>query len=97
MQSLTAQELTTRAGRIGARLTAAFAPDMLEVVDESHLHAGHAGARPEGETHVFVRIRARALDALPRLDRHRAIHAELAEEFASGLHALRLQVETGAA
>ena len=92
MQSLTVQELTTRADRIRSALTAAFSPLELEVADESHLHAGHAGARPEGETHFSVRISAPSLDSLPRVERHRAVNAVLKPEFDTGLHALSLKV-----
>ena len=54
------QELTTRTERIRAALAAAFSPDVLDIVDESHLHHGHAGAAPGGETHYAVHIRAGA-------------------------------------
>lgn len=64
------------------------------MADESHLHAGHAGARPEGETHFHVRIRAAALDGLSRVERHRAVNSVLKPEFDTGLHALSLKVET---
>ncbi len=87
------QELTTRADRIRTALAAAFSPAELEVADESHFHAGHAGARPEGETHFAVRIRAAALDGLSRVERHRAVNTVLKPEFDGGLHALSLKVE----
>jgi len=93
MQSLTVQELTTRADRIRSALITSFSPSELDVVDESHLHAGHAGARPEGETHFSVRIRAAALDPLSRVERHRAVNSVLQPEFDAGLHALALKVE----
>lgn len=82
----------TRAERIEAALRAAFAPESLEVIDESSLHAGHAGARPEGETHFRVRMRATALEGLSRVARQRAVNEVLAPEFAAGLHALALEV-----
>ncbi len=66
---------------------------MLEIDDESHLHAGHAGAAPGGETHYAIRIRAPALAALSRVERHRAINAALADEFATGLHALSIKAD----
>jgi BolA protein len=66
---------------------------MLEIDDESHLHAGHAGAAPGGETHYAVRIRAAALASLSRVERHRAVNNALAAEFASGLHALSIKAE----
>lgn len=74
-------------------LEAAFTPSMLEIDDESHLHAGHAGAAPGGETHYAIRIRAPALAALSRVERHRAINAALADEFATGLHALSIKAD----
>ena len=80
----------TRADRIHACLTAAFAPVLLDVTDESALHAGHAGARSEGETHYRVLMVAASLDGLSRVARSRAVHDALAPEFASGLHALSL-------
>jgi BolA family transcriptional regulator, general stress-responsive regulator len=93
MQTLMAQELTSRAERIRTALEAAFSPGLLEIVDESHLHHGHAGAAPGGETHYAVRIRADALSGLSRLAKHRAINEALRAEFASGLHALAIRAD----
>ena len=59
------------ASQIEEKLGAAFAPDHLEVVDESYLHAGHAGARPEGETHFRVVIVAAGFEGVSRLERQR--------------------------
>jgi BolA protein len=87
------QELTSRAERIQAALAAAFSPLELEIVDESHLHHGHAGSRPGGETHYSIRIRAEKFAGLSRLAKHRLINEALAAEFASGLHALSIQAE----
>jgi BolA protein len=87
------QELTSRAERMKAALTAAFSPEALEIADESHLHHGHAGAAPGGETHYSVRISAKALAGLSRVAKHRAIHAALAGEFERGLHALSIQAD----
>ena len=77
---------------IRARL-AKFQPDRLEVIDESALHAGHAGARPEGESHFRVRIAAAAFAPMSRLARHRAIHAALGPELMARIHALALEIE----
>lgn len=77
---------------IRARL-AKFQPDRLEVIDESALHAGHAGARPEGESHFRVRIAAAAFAPMSRLARHRAIHAALGPELIARIHALALEIE----
>jgi len=87
------QELTSRAERIRAALAAAFSPDLLEIVDESHLHHGHAGAAPGGETHYSIRIRAKSFAGLSRLAKHRLINAALAAEFDAGLHALSIAAE----
>jgi len=77
---------------IVAKLSAKFAPSHLEVIDESSRHQGHAGSRPEGETHFRVRIASPALDSLNRVAQHRAINAALAEELASAVHALAIEV-----
>lgn len=77
---------------IRARL-AKFQPDRLEVIDESALHAGHAGARPEGESHFRARIAAAAFAPMSRLARHRAIHAALGPELMARIHALALEIE----
>ncbi len=84
------QELTTRTERLRAALAAAFSPTELDIVDESHLHHGHAGAAPGGETHYAVKIRSAAFAGLTRLARHRAVNEALKAEFASGLHALHI-------
>ncbi|PZQ14409.1 MAG: BolA family transcriptional regulator [Ancylobacter novellus] len=76
--------------RIEATLTEALKPERLDVVDESHLHAGHAGARPEGETHFRVRIVSGAFSGLSRVDRHRRVNALLAAELAGPVHALAI-------
>ncbi|MFZ1414188.1 MAG: BolA family protein [Defluviicoccus sp.] len=81
---------------IKTKLTAALTPTALEVVDESHRHAGHAGSRPEGETHFRVTIVAAAFESMGRLERHRCINAILAEELAGPVHALALSALTPA-
>jgi BolA protein len=72
------------------KLTRAFAPQSLAVEDESHLHAGHAGHRPEGQTHYRVYIVSEAFVGKSRLERHRMINATLASELAGGVHALAI-------
>ena len=72
-------------------LEAELAPSALTVIDESHLHAGHAGARPEGETHFRVEIVSAAFDGRSRVDRHRIVNAALAPAFERGLHALAVK------
>ncbi|HZY50562.1 MAG TPA: BolA family protein [Devosia sp.] len=79
---------------IVAKLSAKFAPNHLEVIDESSRHQGHAGSRPEGETHFRVRIASPILDGLSRVAQHRAVNEALAEELASGVHALAIEVKS---
>lgn len=80
----------TVAATIEDKLTRAFQPAALRVIDESHLHAGHAGARPEGETHFRVEITAIAFSGQSRVARHRLIYDALADELAGPVHALAL-------
>jgi BolA family transcriptional regulator, general stress-responsive regulator len=75
--------------RIVARLTA-LDPTLLDVVDESHLHAGHSGAREGGGTHYRVRIVSAQFEHQNRVARHRLIYGLLTAEFTDGLHALAL-------
>jgi BolA protein len=75
---------------ISEKLSAAFAPESLRVVDESHQHEGHAGHRPGGQTHYRVYIVAEAFRGKSRIDRHRLINRTLAQELASGVHALAI-------
>jgi BolA protein len=88
--------MTSRADRIAATLRAAFAPAEVLVRDDSRLHAGHAGARPEGETHYSVTVVSPAFAGMNRVARSRAVHAALAAEFDSGLHALALSLKAPA-
>jgi BolA protein len=80
----------SRKDRIAAILTEALRPIRLDIVDESDRHAGHAGARPGGETHYRINIVSPALAGKGRVERHRMINALLAAEFASGMHALTI-------
>jgi BolA protein len=72
------------------KLTGRFAPSRLVILDESHRHAGHAGARPEGETHFAVTIVATAFKGLNRVARQRLVYETLADELATRIHALSL-------
>jgi BolA protein len=76
--------------RIEALLRAALAPDLVEVHDDSHRHAGHAGAVPGKTTHVRVLVTAESLRGLSRVERHRRINALLQPEIEAGLHALQI-------
>jgi len=75
-------------------LTDALHPESISVIDESHLHEGHAGHRPGGETHFRIHIVARAFEGKSRIDRHRMINQVLAEDLAYGVHALALSAQT---
>jgi BolA protein len=75
---------------ITEKLRNAFAPESLDVEDESHQHHGHAGHRPGGETHFRVYIVSAAFRGKSRLERHRMINAALASELAGGVHALAI-------
>ncbi|WP_091941582.1 BolA family protein [Methylorubrum salsuginis] len=81
---------------IAGRLSAELAPQALEVIDESHLHAGHAGARPEGETHFRLDVVSAAFDGKSRVERHRMVNTLLDEAFKRGLHALAVRARTPA-
>ena len=80
----------TVADRITGKLTEAFRPDSLQVVDESHLHKGHAGHRPGGQTHFRVSIVSEAFRGKNRVDRHRMINQTLSSELSGGVHALAI-------
>ena len=77
---------------IHQRLTEAFRPAYLEVIDESSKHKGHAGWREEGETHFKVVMRAAAFAGASRVDRQRMVHKELADLLAERVHALSLEI-----
>ena len=85
---------------ITEKLTTALAPLRLDVTDESHLHAGHAGHRPGGETHFRVHIVSAAFASKSRVERHRMVNEILSNELKTGVHALAIQAqapgETGA-
>ena len=72
------------------KLREAFSPESLDVVDESHLHEGHSGHRPGGETHFRVYIVSKAFEGKSRIERHRMINATLAAELAGPVHALAI-------
>jgi BolA protein len=76
--------------RIVARLTAELDPLVLDVIDDSDHHAGHAGAREGGGTHYRVRVVSAKFERRSRVERHRLVYDLLAAEFADGLHALAL-------
>ena len=75
---------------IAEKLTAAFAPQSLDVIDESHRHEGHAGHRPGGQSHFRVHIVSESFRGKSRIDRHRMINRTLSGELAGGVHALAI-------
>ncbi|MEN3951077.1 BolA family protein [Iodidimonas sp. SYSU 1G8] len=76
---------------IKSKLTDALAPSELQVIDESHKHKGHRGARPEGETHFHVVIVAERFAGMMRVARQRLVYGILADELAGPVHALSLE------
>ncbi|MEL6665628.1 MAG: BolA family protein [Pseudomonadota bacterium] len=83
-----------RSERIRDILTEAFAPSALEVIDDSHKHAGHAGASPDGETHYTIKITSSEFEGQSRVTTQRSILAALKPEFETGLHALSIKANS---
>ncbi|WP_425408959.1 BolA family protein [Hyphococcus sp.] len=79
---------------IRQKLNRALEPQLLDVVDESHLHAGHAGAREGGESHFRVHIVAAAFSGLNRVARQRLVNDILKQELAGPIHALAMKTQT---
>jgi BolA protein len=80
----------TMVEKIRENLSQAFSPTSLDVIDESHLHAGHAGARPGGESHFRVEIVSSSFEGQSRVARQRDVYKALASEMAGPIHALAL-------
>ena len=78
--------------RLQDKLTKAFAPDQLEVIDESEQHRGHGGWREGGETHFRVRMVSSEFTGQGRVARQRAVNKCLAEELATTVHALAMEL-----
>lgn len=74
------------------KLEAAFAPQILEIEDESEKHRGHAGYREGGQSHFRVTIEAPAFGPMSRIERHRAVHRALGEDLVGRIHALALTI-----
>jgi BolA family transcriptional regulator, general stress-responsive regulator len=85
---MTTQQIITN------KLREAFLPESLEVQDESHLHEGHAGHKPGGETHFRVYIVSQAFQGKSRIERHRMINTTLAGELAGSVHALAIHAKS---
>lgn len=88
--------MTTVAESMRRKLTEALAPTRLVIIDDSHRHAGHVGARPEGETHFRIEIVSASFAGLSRIERQRLVHRVLAAELAGRVHALSLATLTPA-
>lgn len=75
---------------IREKLTRAFSPEALDVVNDSHHHAGHASSPGTGESHFTIKVVSAAFDGKSRLERHRMVNEVLAEELAGPVHALAI-------
>jgi BolA protein len=84
--------LVTRTEKIETRLREAFAPRVLEVVDESERHRGHEGYQEGGESHFRVTIESEVFQGLGRIERHRAVHQALGKDLVAEIHALALKI-----
>ena len=94
IQSLKGQTEKMRVeDEIRQKLEAAFQPRVLEVVDESEKHRGHAGYQEGGQSHFQVRIGSEAFENMSRIARHRAVHTALGPELIGRIHALGLTIE----
>jgi BolA family transcriptional regulator, general stress-responsive regulator len=80
--------------QITKKLRQAFAPEMLEVVNDSHRHAGHAGSPGTGESHFSIKVVSRRFAGKSRVERHRMVNEVLAEELAGPIHALAISALT---
>jgi BolA protein len=76
------------------KLREAFVPESLDVVDESHLHEGHSGHRPGGETHFRVYIVSPAFEGKSRVERHRMVNTALDAELKGSVHALAIKAKS---
>jgi BolA family transcriptional regulator, general stress-responsive regulator len=89
--------MTSDLGPIGKileqKLKSAFKPTLLRVIDESNQHHGHAGAHPSGESHFRIQISSESFQGQSRVNQHRMINQCLAEELASRVHALAIEVK----
>lgn len=78
------------------KLTRDLAPVRLDIIDDSHRHAGHSGAHPQGESHFTVTVVSAAFEGKSRVDRQRMVYGALADELAERIHALSLKTLTPA-
>ncbi len=85
--------MSDRVEQIRTQLQAAFSPDQLDISDDSHLHAGHAGAK-EGKGHFTVAIVSDQFTGQSLIKRHRMVYDTLAEMMESDIHALSIKAKT---
>lgn len=78
---------------IESKLNEAFTPSHLEVINESHLHAGHAGDNGSGNSHFRIKMVSDKFAGQTRVAQHRAVNAALSEELAGPIHALALELK----
>ncbi|MGA7456686.1 MAG: BolA family protein [Methyloceanibacter sp.] len=76
--------------QITKKLRQAFAPVALEVVNDSHRHAGHAGSPQTGESHFRIKVVSESFAGKSRVERHRMVNEVLAEELKGSIHALAI-------
>ena len=76
------------------KLEEKFNPDELKVIDESHLHAGHVGARPEGETHFKVEMKSNKFLGMSRVNMQKEVYKTLELEMKNKIHALCLKLSS---
>ncbi len=74
------------------KLEAAFAPEILDIEDESERHRGHAGYQEGGESHWRISLKSAAFADISRIERHRAVHAALGPDIIGRIHALALHL-----
>ncbi|RMA43212.1 BolA family protein [Rhodophyticola porphyridii] len=84
----------TRTEKIQSRLAQAFDPVLLEVIDESESHRGHAGYQEGGESHFRVTIQSDGFEGLSRIAQHRAVHEALGRDLMGEIHALSLDIRS---
>lgn len=77
--------------RMEQKLRDALQPERLDIIDESHRHAGHGGSHPDGETHFRIQIVSATFTGKSQVARQRQVYDLLAEEMRERVHALQLQ------
>ena len=79
---------------ISKKITSALSPTSLEIVNESHLHAGHQESFDgSGETHLRIKVVSEVFEGMSRVNRHRAINELVLEEIEQGLHAIAIEAK----